>query len=513
MNHWVDSIMASITLEEQIGQLFMLVIDPNPRPGTVKIISGHIREYHIGGILFGRGSPGNQVISTNTYQEVADIPLMIALDGEYGLAMRLSPAVAFPKTMTLGAIQDERFLEQYGQEIARECREMGIHINFAPVLDISSKSTISSLGIRSFGENPQRISKNANAFARGLEKGRIMVVAKHFPGHGYAVGDTHDVTAQVNLNRKELEEKNLFPFRSYINEGFSGIMSGHFYIPALDSISRLPSSLSPVIMTTLLKEQMGFSGLVFTDALVMRGAGPGKNVCVQALLAGNDVLVSPPDIQKDFYAVKNAVSQGIIPLEMIESKCRKVLEYKYILGLSEYRPVKEENLLERILTPYAEQLAIELYEQAITLLKHKRDVLPLKKDPAVRTALVIIGTPAGKNTLLPFFSQCHLLRENPGKQDLLYIKERIKSVDNVFYCIYTHHIAGEDLLDLINNNKNNILCFFQPPYSLIRFENIINRADAVLVAYENTVFTHEALSRILRADSSFKGKLPVSISE
>lgn len=515
MNNWVDSLMANMDLDEKIGQLFMLVVDPNPNPGAVKIISSHIQNYHIGGILFSRGKPVNQVISTNTYQKAADVPLMIALDGEWGLSMRLSSTTPFPKTMTLGAIQDKSLLESYGEEVARQCRDMGIHINFAPVLDVSSETTRSSVGVRSFGDNPQRVSQHANAYAHGLEKGGIMAVAKHFPGHGYAEGDSHDVTARINLSRQMLEEKNLYPFRSYINEGFSGIMNGHFSIPALDNESQLPTSLSPVVMTALLKDDMGFSGLVFTDALVMRGAkaeGKYTNVCVQALLAGNDVLVSPPKIQEDFYAVKSAVARGIIPEEMINDKCRKILEYKFIFGLNKYKPIVEENLLKRINTPYAEQLATRLYEESITLLKNKGDALPLKKDSPLRVAVLAIGTPVRNNCLMSSFADYYVLKEDATDQDLLAVKEHLKDADVVVFCVYTNRGLSQKILNLIIGRNKCILCVFQSPFGLLQLKPLIDRVDAVLLAYENTSITHESVLTVLQGSVSAKGMLPVSIN-
>ena len=511
MNHWVDSQMSAMTLDEKIGQLFMLVVDPNPRPGTAKIISSHIKNYHVGGILFARGLPADQVASTNIYQSEAKIPLMIALDGEWGLAMRLNGTTQFPKTLSLGAVTDRQLLERYGEEVGRQCREMGIHINFAPALDVIDSLYHPSLRMRSFGHNPEWVSGHANAYARGLERRGVMAVAKHFPGHGHTAEDSHIQTAFVGLSREQLEKSSLYPFRSYINNGFSGIMNGHFCIPALDSVSGLPTSLSAFVTPPLLKKEMGFSGLVFSDALVMKGAETKENVCVLALLAGNDVLVSPPRIQDDFSAVRNAVRNGQIPRSEIDAKCRKILSYKYMFGLNAFHPLEEAGLMSRLNTPFTEELAWRLSVESVTLLKKEKSVFPLEKGEWRNTVVAAFGTPA-PNGMKHFPCRNYFqIEKTVDNQSLSSFKQRFPAPEAIICCIYSESVSEKEVLRLIGDNSRYIVCFFIPPYNLGNFKNLIAGSAASLLLYENTVYSHRAAGWILGEGLLPTGQLPVSV--
>lgn len=374
MNHWTDSVFASLSMDERIGQLFMVIADIKTTDQNVQKLMRYVREAKIGGVLFHKGTPTDQAYLTNKMQKASKVPLFVSLDGEWGLSMRLNGTTRFPKNMMLGAIEDNLLLRRYGEEVARQCKVMGIHINFAPDLDINSNVDNPVIGIRSFGEDGKLVSEKGLAYSGGLEENGILSVAKHFPGHGDTSEDSHETLPLVQHTRARLDSVELVPFKDYIRKGYSGMMTAHLAIPALEKQKGRPASLSKAVVTDLLQKDLGFQGLCFTDALAMKGASSKKsdNPCVQALLAGNDILLGPATPISDFAAVKEAIETGIITMASVEARCRKVLQYKYICGLNHYEPIPLKGLDERLNTAHAAWLAAELNAQAITVLKMKK---------------------------------------------------------------------------------------------------------------------------------------------
>lgn len=271
MNHWVDSVYARLSPDERLGQLFMVIANPKSDAANMKRLIRYVEEMKIGGILFHKGDPVTQADVTNRLQKLSKVPMLVALDGEWGLSMRLSNTTRFPKNMMLGAIENDTLLYEYGKEVARQCKEMGIHINFAPDIDVNSNTANPVIGLRSFGETPEIVTEKGLAYAAGLESEGIISVAKHFPGHGDTSEDSHYTLPTVHQSRARLDSVELYPFKKYIESGFAGVMTGHLKIPSLDK-SNEPTSLSSRIVTDLLQKEFGFSGLCFTDALAMKGA-------------------------------------------------------------------------------------------------------------------------------------------------------------------------------------------------------------------------------------------------
>ena len=324
MEHWVDSVFDSMSYDERIGQLFMIIANPTTDNRNIQRLTKYVNEIKIGGILFHKGSPESQADVTNRMQKLSKVPLWISLDGEWGLSMRLSGTTRFPKNMMLGAIEDNSLIEAYGREVARQCKEMGIHINFAPDIDVNSNEDNPVIGLRSFGESAGAVSDKGLAYARGLEGEGIISVAKHFPGHGDTSEDSHETVPVVRHSRARLDSVELLPFKRYIYDGFAGVMTGHLRVPALDN-GPDPASFSNRIVSGLLKREFGFTGLCFTDALAMKGAASvDQNPSVRALLAGNDVLLSPTSPIRDFEAIKEAIDEGVLSLESIEERCLKI---------------------------------------------------------------------------------------------------------------------------------------------------------------------------------------------
>ena len=351
MNHWVDSVFDAMSYDERIGQLFMVIANPKSDNRNMQRLMRYVNEIKIGGILFHKGDPVTQAEVTNRLQKASRIPMLVSLDGEWGLSMRLSGTTRFPKNMMLGAIEDNALIEEYGKEVGRQCREMGIHINFAPDMDVNSNVDNPVIGLRSFGENPEAVSEKGIAYARGLESTGILSVSKHFPGHGDTDVDSHKALPVLPFTRERLDSVELYPFKEAIRAGVGGMMVGHLQVPVIEPIGGLPSSLSRNVVYDLLTDELAFKGLIFTDALAMRGVSGNGNVSLQALQAGNDMVLAPRNLKAEVPAVLAAVEKGELSREDIESKCRKVLTYKYALGLSKKKYVQLSGLEQRVNSP------------------------------------------------------------------------------------------------------------------------------------------------------------------
>ena len=340
-NHsWVDSIMNLLSDEEKIAQLFMVVAYSNKGDIHKEEVEKLIKDYKIGGLMFLQGGPVRQARLTNYYQSITETPLMIAIDAEWGVAMRLDSSLRFPWQMTLGAIDDTNLIYKMGVEIARQCRLLGVNINFAPVIDVNSNPNNPIINNRSFGESPTKVAKMGIAFMNGLQDNNILACAKHFPGHGDTDDDSHKTLPVVNHQRERLDKIELAPFQELINNGLGSVMIAHLNVPALDE-SNIPSSLSFNVVNNLLKNEMNFTGLSITDALNMKGVSnayePGI-VDLKALIAGNDVLLLSENVPKAISEIKNAIKHNKITQEEIDNRCRKILIAKSWMGLDNYVP-------------------------------------------------------------------------------------------------------------------------------------------------------------------------------
>lgn len=367
MNHWVDSVFKTLTTEEQLAQLMMPIVNPSQDTQAIKREEQRFSKFKWGGILYQKGLMAHQLVMNKRLQQTNSIPLLIALDGEWGLYMRLKDAPRFPRNLGLGLAGDAQMLYEYGREIARECRLMGIHVNFAPTVDVNINPLNPVIGSRSFGSTPSVVSQLSEAYALGLEDGGVLSVAKHFPGHGDTSEDSHKTLPIVQATRKRLELVELAPFKHYINSGLGGIMTAHLRVPALENRS-IPSSLSPNVCTDLLKKDLGFQGLIFTDGLEMEGVQTQSlgDIGVAALLAGNDILLGPASPEAQLNNLVLAYWDGRLPAKLIEEKVRKVLAYKYRLIISE-RPstATAETINKLIWTSSAKNLQQKLWMNSL----------------------------------------------------------------------------------------------------------------------------------------------------
>ena len=507
VERWVDSVYSTMSLDEKVGQLFMPIVES--RNDWKSKISGYIQNQKVGGLLFSKGTLSQQADITNYAQQQSKVPLFISLDGEWGLSMRLQDAPVFPTNLIIAAIQDEEIVELYGAEVARQCREMGIHINFAPVIDVHSNPDNPVIGDRSFGESPENIAKKGIAYAKGLEKKGVMAVAKHFPGHGDTSEDSHKVMPTIMHDRNRLEQVELYPFRQYVNAGISGIMIGHLNIPALQT-KGLPSTLSPEIGTKLLKDEMGFTGLTFTDAMAMKGVVSQENSSVRALLAGNDVLLGVLNQKSEFDSVKKAVKEGRITSHLLEEKVRKILTYKYLLGVNKFTPIKTSNVHNAVNSPAAEWTQRKIYDGAVTLVKNDNSLLPLKGLDNKNIASIAIGAPAS-NTFQKYLKKYGDVStyQLSSSDDISQISDLDKH-DVIIVSVHSDKIIDTASLQKLVGDKTTIIVMFTSPYSLNKFSLSTNNAQSVIVAYDNSEFAQMSAAQGIFGGIGMTGKLPVS---
>ncbi len=332
-SRWVDSVYNSLSERERVAQLVFPKVVPTKGADSRAVIKRYVEKNGVGGLLFTAGSLEDYIEMTNYAKSIAKVPLIMTFDGEWGLAMRISGTAKFPCNMALGAVNDLSLIYEYGKEMGRHCRLTGIDVDYAPVVDVNSNPRNPVIGRRSFGEDPHRVSAAAIAFSQGMESMGVQSVTKHFPGHGDTSTDSHKERTLVHHDRPTLDSVDLLPFQEYIDAGLSGVMVGHIVVEALDPSMR-PASLSHKMVTGLLREEMGFNGLIYTDALSMKGARlEGYNSAVEALKAGCDVLETSDDPIGDIDAIYALVQSGKISREVIEEHCKRVLRYKYILGV------------------------------------------------------------------------------------------------------------------------------------------------------------------------------------
>ena len=518
MNHWVDSVLQSMTPKERIGQLFMPVVSLDKGAYNQKKIAQYVEKLKIGGILFHQGSTQTQALLTNKAQSLSRIPLLISLDGEWGLSMRLTGTTRFPKSMMLGAVSDMKLIEAYGKEVARQCHELGIHINFAPVLDVNSNQQNPVIGLRSFGENAQEVSRRGLAYARGLESEGVLSVAKHFPGHGDTSEDSHYTLPTIRHDRARLDSIELAPFRAYINAGFGGMMTGHLAVPALDPTRNVQASLSKTIISKLLQTEMQFTGLCFTDALAMKGAiGKGKlNPSVAALIAGNDILLAPTDLLKDYAAIEKALQNGILSQSLIDQRCKKILQYKYILGIDKRQTIPTADIHKRINSENAAWLAAKLNSEAITLLKNEAETLPIKSLDKKKIAVLSIGEGKGnpfQKALLKYdHFDCFSIERNTPAAQIQNTYSKLSAYDVILCSIHTVRIPEAAALRNLAKTKTVVYSFFTIPYFAKKYSSL-SSAKAIVMGYEATPLAQSYAAQLIMGGIEAKGKLPVTISE
>ena len=463
MTHWVDSVFKTLTTEEQLAQLIMPIVYPSQDTQAIKREEQRFSKFKWGGILYQKGLMAHQLIMNKRLQQTNSIPLLIALDGEWGLYMRLKDAPRFPRNLGLGLAGDAQMLYEYGREIARECRLMGIHVNFAPTVDVNINPLNPVIGSRSFGSTPSVVSQLSEAYALGLEDGGVLSVAKHFPGHGDTSEDSHKTLPIVQATRKRLELVELVPFKHYINSGLGGIMTAHLRVPALENRS-IPSSLSSNVCTDLLKKDLGFQGLIFTDGLEMEGVQTQSlgDIGVAALLAGNDILLGPASPEAQLNNLVLAYWDGRLPAKLIEEKVRKVLAYKYRLIISE-RPstATAETINKLIWTSSAKNLQQKLWMHSLYVIHEAPEAQALLNSNKIQRIAVLDYGKSGFTV-----TQTPITGGNGQKinfLDLPSLQQSYKDYDLIVINSYTTQRLPEAIM-AITNKRPTILNLYTTPF-------------------------------------------------
>lgn len=513
---WVDSVMRRLTLKERIGQLFIYTIAPQQDKANRELLRKVVKDYKVGGLLFSGGLMQNQVPLTNEAQDMAEVPLMITFDGEWGLSMRLRGTPVFPKNMVLGCIQDNNLIYEYGREMARQCREMGVQVNFAPVADVNINPKNPVINTRSFGESPYNVADKVIAYSRGLEDGGVLSVSKHFPGHGDTDVDSHKALPTLPFTRARLDSIELYPFKKVIQAGLGGIMVGHLEVPAFEKQKGVPSSLSHSVISGLLKDELHFRGLVFTDALAMKGVSSNASVCLQALKAGNDLLLVPRRIKEEVDAILDAVKSGELSESEIEQKCRKVLTYKYALGLKQKPHVRLSGLGTRINTPETRELIRRLNLAAITVLDNKSKVLPM--DPSIKEVAVLnVGDAQGIQPFIKELSQYtrpveFRLGQNLPEAEANRLKESLAKYKRILVCVTEHRLAPyQSFFAKFAPGVPVVYLCFIPGKQALQINSGISSAGAVVLAHSSDDDVQQQTARILYGSAGADGRLSASI--
>ena len=505
---WVETRLGQMTLKEKIGQLFIHTVAPQDTEPNRKNIRNAVKEYKIGGLLFSGGSLNTQVVLTNFAQEMAEIPLLMTFDGEWGLAMRLKGTPTFPKNRVLGSIQDNELLYEYGKEVARQCREIGVHVNFAPVADVDNNPQNPVINTRSFGGNPYNVAEKVIAYSRGLEEGGVVSVSKHFPGHGDTNVDSHKALPVLKFSRERLDSIELLPFRKAVEAGVSGVMVGHLEVPTL---SMKPASLSPEIIG-LLQKEMGFKGWVFTDALEMKGVSNNANVCAQALIAGNDMLLAPRNLKRELDGVLNAVKIGQLTEEQITEKCRKVLAFKYALGLHQRQFIQMSGLEQRLNQPAVQQLIDRLEKASVTVVSNDGGILPMDVDQKKTVILHIGKASEGKEFDHSMGKYMKIDRVQAHPDSISSISTRLGKYEKVIVAIHTEKYAAyQSMLTTLSSRLPLVYVYFTPMKHIYQKSHSWKKAAAVVLGHSGSVTVQNFVAEVLMGREKATGSLPVEV--
>ena len=533
---WVDSVFATLTPDERISQLIMVaavsdvkraLIDP--KTSNPAVIEKLIKENKIGGVVFFQGGPVPQAQLTNYYQSISKVPLLVAMDAEFGLAMRIDSTVRYPYQMTLGAIQgNDDLIYQMGKQLAQQAKRLGMHINFAPVADINNNPNNPVISFRSFGENKYKVAEKAVAYMKGMQDNGLLTSAKHFPGHGDTGVDSHYDLPLINHNLTRLDTLELYPFKVLMNNGLSGMMIAHLSIPALDNTPNLPSTLSKPIVTDLLRVKLGYQGLIYSDAMNMKGVtkyfADGK-ADAMGLEAGMDILEFTEDVSKAVAEIKKSIAEGRLSQAEIDFRCKKVLEAKAWVGLNHYKPVDLTNLYEDLNPKSAELINRLLTEKALTVLKNEGNVLPLRELDTLKIASVSLGADTittFQNTLGLYTKVDHFfLPAKASPQQLDAVRTKLKDYNTILVGLHLSSISPRanyglteqmsSMLQELIATKKAVVSVFGNPYVLNKITKP-ESAKALLMAYQLTPYTQDLSAQLIFGAIPALGKLPVTVN-
>ncbi|MGB4959666.1 MAG: glycoside hydrolase family 3 N-terminal domain-containing protein [Saprospiraceae bacterium] len=526
-DQWVQATMEQMSLDQKVGQLFMVRAYSRGNVAEERIITEYISKYHIGGICFFQGSPAQQVTLINKYQQLSRIPLFMAIDGEWGLAMRFPKETAsFPKQLMLGAIQDNKLIYEMGREVAKQCKKAGININFAPSVDINNNPSNPVIYDRSFGEIPQNVTAKGYMYMKALEDEGVMSCVKHFPGHGDTDVDSHHDLPTLSHDLQRLETTEFYPFRRLASQGVGAMMVGHLHVPALDDRPNRPTTLSQRVVKEILRNDMGFNGLIFTDAMDMKGVTkyfPNGTAEAEAFLAGNDVILLPENLAVAIATLKKYIQSGIITEKRLNQSISRILRAKYKLGLNVIPYNSPEGLHEYLYRNQAQAIRQKLAEAAVTLVADNHNVIPIKKLDGLKLATLSINT-TSKTVFQSrvenyIYARHYFLMPQQINQSYTQHLNTLSQFDQVLLSIHTSGKLNdftkdvpEDVIRFIKELSTKtevVIILFGNPYLLSK----LSFGDEVLICYDNDSSTQDVAAQSIFGVNDITGRLPVSVSD
>jgi beta-glucosidase-like glycosyl hydrolase/CubicO group peptidase (beta-lactamase class C family) len=519
---WVRKKFRKLSKDERIAQLMVIRAHSNLGADHVKEVTDLIRKYNVGGLCFFQGGPVRQAQLTNMYQSIAKTPLMIAIDGEWGLGMRLDSVINYPRQLMMGAVPDAKLIYEFGLAVGEQCRRMGIQVNYAPDVDINNNPQNPVINDRSFGEDKYKVALYGVQYMKGMQDVGVMASAKHFPGHGDVSVDSHADLPIINKSRAQLDSLELYPFREMIKAGVGSMMIAHLSIPSIDTTTNLPTSLSSKNVMGILRNELGYQGISFTDALEMQGVAkffPKGDASVMSLIAGNDMLCLPGDIPGSIAKVRQAIDEGKLSWEDINARVKKVLLAKYHLGLHDLKPIGTTNLVNDLNAKTA-AIKTRLSAEALTLLRRNNSsLLPLKANKIAYVGIGISKANAFATRL-----------QNDFKADLFFfgnketsaraeeIKTALRGYDAVVVGMHAYsrrpanqYGISEATMKLLQDlQQNNSITFvFGNPYAI----QYICQSQNLVACYEDDETTQLAAADLLLGKIQPVGKLPVTVCD
>jgi beta-N-acetylhexosaminidase len=529
--HWADSVFSTLTDDERIAQLMVLRESEITKDGIVlydSAITEAIQKYNIGGIVLFQGGPVKQANFINYFQSISKTPLMVCIDAEWGLGMRQDSVTPLNHQMMLGAVRDSSIISAYGKLVGAQCKREGIQVNFAPVVDINNNPDNPVINDRSFGEDKYKVARYGVAYMKGMQSEGVLACAKHFPGHGDVSVDSHLDLPVINKSMRQLDSLELYPFEQMFAAGVGSVMIAHLYIPAIDTAANTATSLSKKNVTGLLRDQLNFHGLTFTDALGMKGVAkffPGGEIAAQSLIAGNDILCLPADVPVSIAKIKEAIENKKLSWDDVYAKCKKVLVYKYVYGVANVKPVNIENLTNDLNRGVKDMKRL-VAENAITILSKKdKDLFPLAASYKEKE-IAYVGIGINTDNV---FSQRMKSDYNADifyldyKQDALRVLSTVELIKNRYKWVvigihnYARYPANNfgisqytlDLVNQVQQNNTTIIFDFGNPYALKNFCGARN----LVACYEDDSITQHAAADILEGKINAKGTLPVTVCD
>lgn len=523
---WADSVYKKLNRREKIAQLMVLRLSERSGDSAIfytKEVSRYIQKYNIGSICLFQGKAIQQALTVNQLQQQARTPLMVCIDGETGVGMRFDDILRFPNQLTLGAVANADLAYQMGHAMGIQCKRAGIQVNYAPVVDINNNPANPVINVRSFGESKYKVARFGIALTQGMQQAGVMACAKHFPGHGDVSVDSHYDLPVIPKSKLQLDSLEIYPFKEMIKAGVGSMMMGHLYIPAIDATVNQASSLSKKNVTDLVRNDLGFKGINFTDALEMKGVAkfyPQGEAAAQSLIAGNDMLCLPGDIKGSIKRIRKAIRKKELSWEDIQAKVNRVLIAKYNLGLYQVPVIDTINLVNE-LNELVVPLKKEIYKQAITVLKQTDSTIsPLNYKQKI--AFVGVGLKAEnhfsellKNT---YTADSYCLPYDATEKEANVLLQQLQSKYDVMIIgvhQYTKYPANNfgisqtaiNFIKQVNLQNKAINIAFGTPYAMSNFTDLNN----LVAAYEDDKLMHEAVLSFLKGEIKANGTLPVSI--